>query len=71
MDSKIIFGVSGAWQRDCCGGVSMSAGGASDSAVIDSRYRTRAAARFVTKSFEGIRLRASLLRRDIGFIVLA
>jgi hypothetical protein len=31
----------------------------------------RAAARFVTKSFEWIRLRASRLRRDIGFIVLA
>jgi hypothetical protein len=25
--------------RDCGGGVSMSAGGASDSAVIDSRYK--------------------------------
>jgi hypothetical protein len=28
-------------------------------------------ARFVTNLFEGIRLRASRLRRDIGFIVLA
>jgi hypothetical protein len=37
--------------RGCCGGVSVSAGGSSDSAVIDSRYRTRAAARFV--SWEG------------------
>ena len=25
--------------RDCCSGVSMSAGGGSDSAVIDSRYK--------------------------------
>ncbi len=31
----------------------------------------RAVARFVTKSFEGIRLRASRLRRDTGLIVLA
>jgi len=30
--------------RGCCGGVSVSAGGGScDSAVIDSRYRTREA----------------------------
>jgi len=34
-------------------------------------FAPRVAARFVTKSFEGIRLRASLLRRDTGFIVLA
>ena len=34
--------------RDCCGGVSVSGGGGSDSAVIDNRYRTRAAARFAT-----------------------
>jgi hypothetical protein len=25
--------------RDCCSGISMSAGGSSDSAVIDSRYK--------------------------------
>jgi hypothetical protein len=39
MDSKIIFLGSGALPRDCCSGVSMSAGGSSDSAVIDSRYK--------------------------------
>ena len=61
MDDRIVFGGirlcalrlrrdrSGcAPPRDCCGGVSVSGGGGSDSAVIDSRYRNRAAARFVT-----------------------
>ena len=36
-----------ALSRGCCSSVSMSAGGSSNSAVIDSRYKTRWATRFV------------------------
>jgi hypothetical protein len=40
-----------------------------ESWMAESFLSVRAAARFVTKSFEVIRLRASRLRRDTGFIV--
>jgi hypothetical protein len=40
MDGRIIFlGLGCALPRDCCSGVSVSAGGCSYSAVIDSRYK--------------------------------